>query len=847
MTSKNPEQKGQKGGKEELVSIDSLDQLKRELKSENLDTSKDEYFKEKQIKIKIAKSELNKLSEEIKWAWEDQEKILNLLKQFITSKEKTKENSRHWIDTLKSQIESNLNTFGLDGIKKSLDTIESIEENNTVERGFLTNCLLGIIEANWYNFHLENNNIKLDSKWNLAPEIEILINNYINKNKFNAENIKTAILYRTTKFQDFVKSNTNTKWELMVEWNDAKKYYEFLLEKYEIKSIFGISDNDIKNNTKIDKKDKTFLLSYKNNAFENYNLDNKMKQYVSDKNELFQRLKDISTKNDKNPDVNMDSHKVITEKISSMNPNQVAWKLLNNPIGLIGEVLSWSWALAPFVLIAIIWGLFQYPKQILWWLAALWLWKAFWITDSLAKWITNANWSSEWTKLPDVWAKAKEIMKKFTPNTTFKQKTREHVAVKWIDQTKFDELHDSLEHCEEFRNKNIEELEKAFHNKESQNLWMFFNSIKKINWQTGQEFYENNKDNLWKLVSVMLLNKKKWQKTVGELYDNVPEKELEKQPKSGTSEKTDTQEDKREIKHEEIWKLKQKLLQKLNDFRETAKNATSWHDFLSRTKEDIQKDNQKLINARKEVETAVWLIQIHPEWKGELVTINSALLELAKYYAGDLDITNDQYRDYSQSIAYSYFILNWDWVARIKSQPPTEDDVLKKLAWKEVGNLIAKHLRDWKQLWEILSNPKIKWAWWEVYSKCFDSYEKDLSKELKVLNKEHKSWNTILTNEQQGALKLLSSIQWEDWRIDFKKRTCDNILLATKSIWAVWAWIGLYALSPFSWWTTALVWNIALASGLTTLWMMAAWWRRYDLQEWAVEFWINAWTFAVWW
>gem|GEM_PF-6569673 len=49
-----------------------------------------------------------------------------------------------------------------------------------------------------------------------------------------------------------------------------------------------------------------------------------MKQYVSDKNELFQRLKDISTKNDKNPDVNMDSHKVITEKISSMNPNQVA-------------------------------------------------------------------------------------------------------------------------------------------------------------------------------------------------------------------------------------------------------------------------------------------------------------------------------------------------------------------------------------------------------------------------------------------------------------------------------------------------------------------------------------------
>gem|GEM_PF-6755921 len=46
-------------------------------------------------------------------------------------------------------------------------------------------------------------------------------------------------------------------------------------------------------------------------------------------------------------------------------------------------------------------------------------------------------------------------------------------------------------------------------------------------------------------------------------------------------------------------------MQKLNDFRETAKNATSWHDFLSRTKEDIQKDNQKLINARKEVETAV--------------------------------------------------------------------------------------------------------------------------------------------------------------------------------------------------------------------------------------------------
>lgn len=386
MTSKNPESKGQKGGKEELVSINSLDQLKRELKSENLDTSKDEYFKEKQIKIKIAKSELNKLSEEIKWAWEDQEKILNLLKQFITSKEQTKENSRHWIDTLKSQIESNLNTFGLDGIKKSLETIEAIPVEKVQERWFLTNMLIGAIESKWYKIYLEKNRVKIDSIGELTPELETVINNYIAKNQFNFENFRTAILYRTTKLDDYVKSNTNLKWELITDWIDSKKYYDFLIEKYCMKSVFGTSENDIKNNSKIDQKDKAFLISYKNNAFDDYKISNDIKNY-----DLF--VKAVKAKVEQSQ-ANNAWVKQDNKEESPKSVNERIGNFIKDPFSEMWKVMEKAWPIWWLAIIgALIYYLFTEPKIVLWtiwtWSVLKWVWIADELWDSFGKNVRN--------------------------------------------------------------------------------------------------------------------------------------------------------------------------------------------------------------------------------------------------------------------------------------------------------------------------------------------------------------------------------------------------------------------------------------------------------------------------
>lgn len=400
-------------------------------------------------------------------------------------------------------------------------------------------------------------------------------------------------------------------------------------------------------------------------------------------------------------------------------------------------------------------------------------------------------------------------------------------------------------------------------------LWVFTWKYKKV-WEEVTEVELIKDSTKWEKVYIKTSDITSFWKKTPELEkpaetetkrpSDIVKKEEEKVTKPKDILKTNT----------EIHNLEKQLYSNYKNWKKIAEEIDSSFSWFTKTEEIIGEDSKKLKEAYVKM---MWDIHKYLTLKNEWVLtkektewVYQILNEISYFYADEHELSyknwidNDHNKNYELSIANCYIILNWlsttDWIRRNLVNPPTIEDILKKLKWTKEWDLIIAHIKQWKDLWEILSNWKIKWAFDKVYENLYWNYEKQLSKEITWIDNKLKSWEIILSKEQIEAFDLLKNIQWEWWITDLKSRNKENIFLMAKSVWAVWAWI-----LAMIWWTAltatwiwvapwsviAIWWWALVWWAVTTAWMMFAQDRRYSLEEWVVEMWINSWMFFVWW
>ena len=113
---------------------------------------------------------------------------------------------------------------------------------------------------------------------------EELFNNQLRADKNLQDDFKAALLYRTTGISDFISANTDTKGKLIVdkEKMSGKAYRDFLVKKYKDQGIdMAIRTGKLLDmrDARISEEDRMFLLSYKEDAYDDYRVDVAIKQY----------------------------------------------------------------------------------------------------------------------------------------------------------------------------------------------------------------------------------------------------------------------------------------------------------------------------------------------------------------------------------------------------------------------------------------------------------------------------------------------------------------------------------------------------------------------------------------
>ncbi|MCK9272354.1 hypothetical protein M0P65_02295 [Candidatus Gracilibacteria bacterium] len=276
------------------------------------------------------------------------------------AKEDVKANTGKEVGFLRNKIEKYLTEVNIENVKTSLDTIEKLEDEQ--DRAFNANYLIGKLEANGYPIYIDSNKIKIDSKAKSSLEFETLINNYSSKNPKLLDSFKTAILQRTTSLDKYITINTDKDGNLKTDKITSETYYKHLTEISGLDKNIFISVEDIKNSN-LSQKDKAFMISYKNGAFDDVKIDEKMKQYKEDRttklaktDEIIENMSPAARKNLEDATRIPGDNRSVKQKVGD---------LLKDPFTEMGKIMTGA---GPFGLIAImgsiIYFLFKEPKLI---------------------------------------------------------------------------------------------------------------------------------------------------------------------------------------------------------------------------------------------------------------------------------------------------------------------------------------------------------------------------------------------------------------------------------------------------------------------------------------------------
>ncbi len=433
--------------------------------------------------------------------------------------------------------------------------------------------------------------------------------------------------------------------------------------------------------------------------------------------------------------------------------------------------------------------------------------------DKVAKVKVNVGWNTwEWSK-PN------------TPTPTDKEKPANEKPIEV-----FFEINDR-----EFiivNNYNLKKWDKIAYN--SNENWVFTWKYKKVwdkiteieiekNWTKWDKIYIK----VWDIISI-------WEKP--EENKNEVEKETwNSNPMLPTFPRTE----RKEFKQENIntRTIINEISSLYKTFLETAKSIDSFWDLKTKK----QKNDSKIILITNYNNLIYKINELLLSWKAtkeNIDYVNKLKITLANYFAWNLTIENEHWKDYDISSQISLSILS-----SIKKPPQRPDflKVLSRLKWTWVSDYIAQELAKWTPEKTIFENKLVKDKTEEESKKLASEYEKELKKYLDSFDQK------TLTDEQKKAIALLREIEWTNW---WKKSTWDGIKLWWIDIWVIVAWIYAWAQVWSVWFvpwiiTWAIVWWT-----VATAWMMLNHGDNYFMEHWSVwwkELWINIWTFWVWW
>ncbi len=318
---------------------------------------------------------------------------------------------REWIVTETkdeaTMLRDTLIEVNLENLKTSLDIIS--KEQNPETRWMLTHTMLCALERKWIIVRIDWKKVVLEggSQDNSKLDYEITLNNFITSNKFNLENLKTAILFRTTKIDAYISMNTDSNKNVLIDKMDAKGYYEYLLKKYEIGFL---EKSEIISSSKIDPRDKAFMLSYKEDAFDDYPVSTNMKQYIDDRKKQVANAPKVESEMTRRieamPEWPEKEKAKAAIKKDKRDINERIWDFMKDPFA---EIMKISSAAGPFWWLAILWAIWYFmftePKAVFGWIAVWGLLKWTWIADSL--WNSFWEYTREWPEAKD-WKKQDE-------------------------------------------------------------------------------------------------------------------------------------------------------------------------------------------------------------------------------------------------------------------------------------------------------------------------------------------------------------------------------------------------------------------------------------------------------
>ncbi|NUJ98209.1 hypothetical protein HGA92_05495 [Candidatus Gracilibacteria bacterium] len=252
-------------------------------------------------------------------------------------------------------IDSTLKLFSISELKIYIEKIEKMKESR--DRIILINFLIGKLEKEGYRVLVESNQLiveKIGIKGE-NNEIEAILNSYINSSregKVNIEEFKMSLLEKTQYLDTYIEARSDSEGKILNENVSSEDYYNFITDKYKNNNIniVDMSVDEIKNSTLIDEKDKSFLISYKQGAYENFMIYDKVEEYKNSKDEAIEKAKGMEEQ------LKIDNDKrTIPERIGAF---------MKNPFAEMGKVIGQVGPVGGFLIIISFLGIiFKNPTE----------------------------------------------------------------------------------------------------------------------------------------------------------------------------------------------------------------------------------------------------------------------------------------------------------------------------------------------------------------------------------------------------------------------------------------------------------------------------------------------------
>lgn len=383
--------------KPEVVKIDRLDDLKKELGFPDLDTSNDDFFKEKEIHLQISRGELKDLQAQM--IWTNPEK-LKKLKEIINEQQLVI--VKTWKETWKLQDEIEL----LEKTPKWMEkAFELIKDNQEPQKYLIISQILNVfVYKNWFSIQkwgfLESISI-VDENWKEQKEYSEIMNKYTSK-----DTLKKVFVFETSK-----------------SWNFEGRALE-IANKYQINLRNGNKAEirtQILSNDDIKQEEQMILLSYIDNDYKDvevvankYFVENN--QNINNNRKTLEKATWIEFTKESMADYARNPDKLVGDVVREI------WK---NPLLLFSTIGLILWKIFWFK----VWKDWSFLMNLLAVWAWVWAYKAVWAGKYLGDliewkdWPKAASWSNQETsekpETEELTESQKEATKRVTENNEF--------------------------------------------------------------------------------------------------------------------------------------------------------------------------------------------------------------------------------------------------------------------------------------------------------------------------------------------------------------------------------------------------------------------------------------------